>query len=81
MADEKKPEFGAIIPQMYARLAAERFKQERAWVDQLKFASWGEPSPKRSRWCMFKTRLKIRLWRYRLRLARWIAGDEWPEEW
>lgn len=78
---QKPPKHGLghFIPMMWARQAGKRIAQERAWADTVEFYSWDRT--KRSRWHLYVTRLKVRWGMLRLALARWIAGNQWPDPW
>ena len=72
--------FSEGIVRRLAGLQHQRLVQERRCLDQMKTWDFGAPQPKSTRWKLFTRWSGYQFRRARVVLARWIAGDEWPEE-
>jgi hypothetical protein len=81
MADEKKPDWGVSSLEMWSKYALERLKWERIWMDRMAVYGWKPKNqPLLTRWQRIRQRVAWWFEQRRVALAKWIAGDEWPDE-
>ncbi len=72
--------FGEDFVKRWFELQSQELVNQRHRVDRMKAWDHGMPRPKLTRWQRLTRWAGYQIRRARVALARWIAGDEWPEE-